>query len=288
MTTPLNPSIAHLASGDIAYSVSGTGPAVLLLHGFPQTQAMWAQVVPALAENFTVVTADLRGYGQSHKPSGVENYSFRAMGADQFDLMTHLGFEEFHLVGHDRGGRTAHRMALDVPQRVKTLTVMDIVPTQTVLTDLTHQVARAYYHWFFLSQPHPLPERMIAADPNAFFESCLVGWGATKITDFDPAQVAAYRAAWNDPECVRAMCDDYRAAIDYDLDLDKSNLKRKIACPSLVMFGRDGVMAREFDIADTWSSKLADMRVAPMDGGHFFVDQYPTETAKVLMDFLSL
>ncbi|MGJ8615555.1 MAG: alpha/beta fold hydrolase, partial [Sulfitobacter sp.] len=142
----------------IAYARGGSGPPVLLLHGFPQTHMMWHAVAPMLAEHFTIVAPDLRGYGASSKPHGTENYSFRAMASDPLALMRHLGFEHFHLVGHDRGGRTAHRMALDAPDAVLSLTVMDIVPTHLLLNDLSRQVAQAYYHWFFLAQPSPFPE----------------------------------------------------------------------------------------------------------------------------------
>ena len=175
----------------IAYERGGAGPPVLLLHGFPQTRAMWAEVAPRLAERFTVIAADLRGYGESGKPEGMERYSFRAMAADMTALMSDLGYDSFHLVGHDRGARVSHRMALDAPERLRSLTVMDIVPTHLLLDDLSKEVARAYYHWFFLSQPYPFPETMIAADPNAYYESCLLGWGGAALSDF--AKLDAYR-----------------------------------------------------------------------------------------------
>ncbi|WP_315898801.1 alpha/beta hydrolase [Tateyamaria omphalii] len=142
----------------IAYDIAGEGTPVLLLHGFPQTRAMWHAIAPRLAQNFTVVTADLRGYGASTKPPRMEDMSFRHMAADQRALMAHLGFDTFHLVGHDRGGRTAHRMSLDSPDAIRSLTLMDIVPTHLLLSEVTQQVARAYYHWFFLAQPEPFPK----------------------------------------------------------------------------------------------------------------------------------
>ncbi|AUC53996.1 alpha/beta hydrolase [Sagittula sp. P11] len=278
------PGRADLDGIEIAYERGGRGPAVLLLHGFPQTRAMWAEVAPRLAERFTVVAADLRGYGESGKPEGVEAYSFRAMAGDMTALMTRLGYEAFHLVGHDRGARTAHRLALDAPGCLLSLTLMDIVPTHLLLSRLTHPVARAYYHWFFLSQPHPLPENMIAADPDAYYESCLLGWGGAQLSDFP--KLEAYRAAWADPECRRAMCDDYRAAIDVDFALDEADIDRRIEVPSLVLYGADGAMARAYDVPATWADRLADMRAGTVPGGHFFIDQSPEETTRALLEFL--
>ena len=162
-----------LPTGRIHYRMGGAGDAVLLLHGFPQTHAMWGYIAPLLAQGYRVICPDLRGYGASHKPLDVADYSFREMERDPIALMDHLGIDRFHVVGHDRGGRTAHRMALDIPQRIKSITVMDIVPTHLLLADLTADVARAYYHWFFLAQPAPLPETMIGADPVVYYKSCL-------------------------------------------------------------------------------------------------------------------
>ncbi|WP_425073282.1 alpha/beta fold hydrolase [Sagittula sp. S175] len=275
----------RLENIDIAFETGGSGPPVLLLHGFPQTRAMWAEVAPRLAERFTVVAADLRGYGASGKPEGMENYSFRAMAADMVALMRHLGHARFHLVGHDRGARTAHRLALDAPEVVQTLSLMDIVPTHLLLDQLTTPVARAYYHWFFLSQPHPFPEDMISADPDGYYESCLLGWGGAQLSDFP--QLDAYRRAWRDPDCRRAMCDDYRAAIDVDFALDAADLDRRVDCPSLVLYGADGAMARAYDVPATWADRLADMRSQAIPGGHFFVDQSPEATARALRDFLA-
>lgn len=276
----------------IAYAVSGTGPPVLLLHGFPQTRAMWGPIARQLAGRHTVVRADLRGYGASGKP-GLEApddcalYSFRAMGQDQLALMAALGFARFHLVGHDRGARVAHRMALDAPERVASLTLMDIVPTHLLLTELRHEVARSYFHWFFLAQPHPFPERLIAADPDYFFESCLLGWGGAQLADFAPAHLDAYRAAWRDGQVIFGMCQDYRAALTHDLEADAQDLGRQVACPSLVLYGAQGAMARQFDVPATWASRLAQMQAQAIPGGHFFPDTASDETAQVLAAFLT-
>lgn len=270
----------------VACSTGGSGPPVLLLHGFPQTRAMWARVAPRLAGRFTTVTADLRGYGGSSKPSGMEHYTFREMGRDMFALMSRLGHERFHLVGHDRGARVAHRMALDGESRLMSLTLMDIVPTLHLLAQLDRKVAASYYHWFFLAQPAPLPERMILADSDHFFESCLLGWGGARLADFDPGLLAAYRAAWRDPATVGAMCDDYRAALRLDFDLDAADLGRVVDVPSLVLHGADGAMAKAYDVPATWAPRLADMRHAAIPGGHFFIDTAPDATAAALLDFL--
>ena len=270
----------------IAYDVEGSGPPVLLLHGFPQTRTMWHGIAPSLAERFTVITADLRGYGDSSKPAAMEDMSFRAMARDQVALMRHLGFEQFHLVGHDRGGRTAHRLALDNSGVVKSLTLMDIVPTHLLLDDLNQRVARAYYHWFFLAQPSPFPETLIGHDPDAYFESCLAGWGGG-MDGFAPSALEAYRKSWRDPACIKAMCDDYRAAIDVDFALDARDLDRQIDVPALVLYGADGVMGQAYDVPATWQNRLSNMQSAGLPGGHFFPDTNPEETVRALLQFLS-
>lgn len=273
---------------EIAYSAGGEGKPLLLLHGFPQTRALWAKVVPLLAQGRRVIAADLRGYGASSKPEGVAAYSFREMGADMLALMQALGHDRFDLAGHDRGGRTAHRMALDAPERIRRIALLDIIPTRMLLSELTHDVARAYYHWFFLSQPAPLPERMIGADPDLFFESCLAGWGAARLEDFDPEQLAQYRAAWRQPQAIAGMCNDYRAAIDLDLALDTADLKRRLGMPCLVMWGENGAMGKRFDVAASWAQRFTGVRAAPVPGGHFFVDTAPEATARALDAFFAI
>jgi len=268
---PDTSTIANVNGQSIAYGMTGNGPALLLLHGFPQTRAMWRNVVPLLAEHFTVVTADLRGYGESSKPQGVAAYSFRHMAADQRALMAYLGIDQFHLVGLDRGGRTAHRLALDSPDAVLSLTVIDIIPTHLLLNNPTKEVAKAYYHWFFLAQPNPLPETMIGHDPDYYYEGCLTGWGASKIGDFDPIALADYRKSWRLAETIQAMCNDYRAAIEYDFALDAADLNRRVTCPSLVMYGEHGVMAKLYDIPATWADRFSAMQSQAIPGGHFFV-----------------
>lgn len=274
---------------DIACVIGGSGPPVLMLHGFPQSRAMWARVAPLLADDFTLVCADLRGYGDSTKPICLpdrSNYAFRAMAADQLGLMCALGFERFHVVGHDRGGRAGHRMALDHPQAVQTLALLDIVPTYTMFTDTNREVAGAYWHWYFLSQPWPFPERMILHDPDYFYETCLVGWGASRLADFDGEMIDEYRRAWRNPAMVHGSCSDYRAAATIDLKHDEADLDRRVVCPTLVFYGSDGVMARLFDIPAEWRKRCIDVTAAALPGGHFFVDQFPDATAQILREFL--
>jgi haloacetate dehalogenase len=274
---------------DIACVVGGSGPPVLLLHGFPENMAMWTRVAPQLAGQFTVVCADLRGYGDSAKPRCLpdrSNYSFRAMAADQLGLMRRLGFERFHLVGHDRGGRTGHRLALDRPDAVLSLTVMDIVPTYAMFMDTSREVAGSYWHWYFLSQPEPFPERIIGNDPDFFYETCLVGWGATNISNFDREMIAEYRRAWRDPGMIHGSCSDYRAAASIDLDHDAADIDKRVQCPTLAFYGAAGQMARLFDIPAEWRKRCADLSTSSLPGGHFFVDQFPNDVAQTLTDFL--
>lgn len=270
---------------DIFCRVGGQGDPVLLLHGFPQTHVMWAEIAGFLAQSFTVVCADLRGYGASSKPLGVENYSFREMGKDQIALMQSLGFDSFHLVGHDRGGRVAHRMALDVPANIKSLTLMDIVPTHLLLDQINKEVARAYYHWLFLAQPYPFPETLISSDPDYFYESCLLGWGSANLSDFPIEHLTEYRKSWQNAETVRAMCDDYRAAIDFDFKFDELDLNRSHDVPSLIMWGQDGAMDRAYNMSTVWKGRLANLQAKAMPGGHFFPELSPQKTAEVLNSF---
>ena len=275
---------------EIAFVAAGDGPPVLMLHGFPQTHAMWARIAPAIAAaGYLVVCADLRGYGNSSKPKRLpdnSNYSFRAFALDQVRLMRALGHERFHVVGHDRGGRTAHRMALDHPGVVRSVAVLDIVPTYAMFTETNRQVASAYWHWYFLSQPEPLPERLIGADPDFFYETCLAGLGATGLKSFDPAQLEAYRAAWRDPAMIHGSCSDYRGAATIDLDHDAVDLDRKVEAPLIALYGADGLMAKLFDIPAEWRRRATNVRGASLPGGHFFPDALPDETAEVLIGFL--
>ena len=280
-------AFADVNGVDIFYRRMGKGEPILLLHGFPQTHAMWADIARELAENFTVVCSDLRGYGASSKPKGVQNYSFREMGNDQLRLMSALNFKDFHLVGHDRGGRIAHRIALDAPDRVKSITLMDIVPTYLLLKDLKKTVAYDYYHWFLLSQPSPLPERLIATDPDYFYETFLTNWGSTNLSMYSWDKLQAYRTAWRNPECIRAMCDDYRAAIHFDFGIDAVDLERRVTAPALIMWGTHGAMAKSYCMETIWHDRLTEYRAAAVEGGHFFPDTDPQKTYEALIEFFS-
>jgi len=274
---------------DIACVIGGTGPPVLMLHGFPQNLSMWAKVAPILASHFTIVCADLRGYGDSAKPACLpdrSNYAFRAFASDQVGVMRYFGFDRFHVVGHDRGGRTGHRMALDHCAQVMTLTVMDIVPTHAMFMNTNRFIAGSYWHWYFLSQPAPFPERIIGHDPDFFFETCLLGWGAAALADFDDDMLAEYRRTWRDPGMIHGACSDYRAAATIDLAHDCGDLSRRVLCPTLVFHGRNGAMAKYFDIPAEWRRRCAHVTEASVPGGHFFVDQFPLETARELLRFL--
>ena len=280
-----------VAGQEIAFWEGGSGPAVLLLHGFPQTRALWARIAPALvAGGYRVVAADLRGYGDSGQPDWAADggsHSFRAMAGDMAGLMAALGVDRFHLVGHDRGARVAHRLALDHPARVASVTLMDILPTRQLLENFDLALGRAYWHWTFLAQPEPFPERMIAGDPDTFFQTCLLGWGAARLEDFDAAQLAAYRAAWRRAEVIAGMCRDYRAALTADLADDRADAGAVIKSPALVLWGRDGAMGRMYDVAAAWAPHCTTMETGALPGGHFFPDERPAEVAARLLAFLS-
>lgn len=270
---------------EIAWSEGGDGPPLLLLHGFPQTRALWAEIAPELARTHHVICPDLRGYGESGKPRDVAAYSFREMAQDQIALMAHLGHGRFAVAGHDRGGRVAHRLALDCSEAVQRLAVMDIVPTHTLLNPLRRDVAQAYYHWFFLAQPAPFPETMIGHDPDAYFTSCLLGWGAARLEDFAPAQMEAYRRAWRDTDVIRGMCNDYRATLAHDVEDDAADLDASVTCPSLVLYGADGAMGRMYDMKAAWAAKCTNATVVGLPGGHFFPDTHPKATLEALQAF---
>ena len=268
----------------------GEGPPVLLLHGYPQTHSMWHSVAPRLAENFTVVATDLRGYGDSSKPFGSEDhatYSKRAMAADQVQVMESLGFLSFAVVGHDRGGRVGHRMALDHPDRVTRLAVLDIVPTRHVYATVGRELATAYYHWFFFIQPYDLPETLIGADPGYYLRKKLGGWG-TKLDTFAPEALAEYERCFGDPATIHASCEDYRAAASIDLAHDDADRDegRKFTCPLLALWGDRGAMGRLYDVANVWREYARDVRGGPIDAGHFLAEERPEETARELANFL--
>ncbi|GHJ38957.1 hydrolase [Streptomyces sp. TS71-3] len=261
----------------------GSGPPLLLLHGFPQTHAMWHAVAPLLAEEFTVVATDLRGYGASGKPpsdAGHLPYAKRAMALDQVRVMAYLGYDRFAVAGHDRGARCAYRLALDHPARVSRLAVLDVVPTADALAGVDAAVARDLWRWFVLAQPAPLPETLIAADPEAF---C---FGAHARL-FAPEALAAYRGAVTDPATVHAMCEDYRAMFGPDAEHDAADRARgrRIGAPVLALWGRRSHTGRHHDVPAVWRRWADDVRGRALDCGHFLAEEAPRETAAELLAF---
>ncbi len=269
----------------------GGRPALLLLHGFPQTHAIWHKIAPALINHYRVVCPDLRGYGDSAKPAGDAdhaNYSKRTMAADIVALMRALGHERFRLVGHDRGGRVAHRLALDHPGRVTKLCVIDISPTLTMYDKTDFAFAQAYFHWFFLTQPAPVPETMLAADAPKFLRMFLGGWGGG-LSAYAPEALAEYQRCWAAPEGLHGSCEDYRASAGIDLAHDRASDAQgeRVQCPMLVLWGERGVVARLFAPIGDWSAKCsASITGKHLPAGHFIPEEVPTLLLAELAPFL--
>ena len=273
----------------------GSGRPLLLLHGFPQTHLMWHRVAPALAEEFTVVCADLRGYGASSKPASSEDhtpYAKRTMARDMVALMEALGFPRFAVAGHDRGGRVAYRMALDHRHRIERLAVLDIIPTGDALRRADMRLALGYWPWSLLAQPEPLPERLIAADPGAIVENALGAWGSDDAA-FPEALRGAYVEALRDPRAVHAICEEYRAAatLDFEHDMADRAASRRIACPVLVLWGKGGALDEWYGDAGgplaIWRAWAAEVTGRPITGGHFFPEQNAAETITELRSFFA-
>jgi haloacetate dehalogenase len=272
----------------IAGVVGGSGPPLLLLHGYPQSHLEWHHIAPRLAERFTVVATDLRGYGSSSvPPDGEEHlgYSKRAMARDQVEVMEKLGFDRFALVGHDRGGRVAHRLTLDYPDRVERVAVLDIVPTLHLYRNVTKEFATSYYHWFFLIQRAPVPETLYGSNADFVLRSTLFGG---LVGGAIPDEVyAEYLRAFSDSASLHAMCEDYRAGAGIDLVHDEADLDRRIYCPLLALWGASGAMARLYDVLAIWRERGTDVRGAAIPGGHWFPEANPEETFTALSEFLS-
>jgi haloacetate dehalogenase len=274
---------------------SGSGPGLLLLHGFPQTNVMWRSVAPLLADRFTVICPDLRGYGRSDCPASRSDhapYAKRAMANDMAAVMRALGFSRFAVAGHDRGGRVAYRLALDHPQCVQRLAVLDVLPIVDVWERADARLAQAFWPWSLLAQPAPLPERLIAAAPDAVIDSALGGWGSP--ADAFSAQVrAAYVEVLRDPAHVHAICEEYRAAatIDIDHDLEDRRAGRRIACPVLVLWSGRGPLQSWYAEAGgplaLWRAWADDVRGGPLDAGHFLAEEIPERTADELSRFFA-
>jgi haloacetate dehalogenase len=281
--------------GTVHAMAGGSGPPLLLLHGYPQSHLMWHAVAPLLAERHTVVASDLAGYGASSRPAPAPDHAphgKRAMALDQVEAMAALGFDRFAVAGHDRGGRVAYRMALDHPDRVERLATLDIVPTGEVWLRADRDFALGYWHWAFLAQPAPLPERLIGGSPQAFFDLHVragMGLGAEP-GRYPPEVMDAYRRTFDDPGRVEAMCEDYRAGASLDVVLDDADRDagRRIACPVLVLWATRGALPRFYDdVLEVWRPWAPDARGEALDATHFLAEDRPEETAARLLAFLS-
>ena len=276
-------------AGEVALRVrhGGSGPPLLLLHGYPETHMMWARVATGLADSFTVVCPDLRGYGGSTKPPSSDDHetsSKRAMARDAVNLMAELGFDRFAVAGHDRGGRVAYRLALDHPAAVAKVSILDIIPTGEVWARADKRFALGYWHWPFLAQPHPFPETLIGADPEFFFSG---RYGILR--SFDAEAQADYLAAAKLPSVIHAMCEDYRAGAGYDRLVDEADkaADKKIACPVQVLWGAKGALAAWYDTLAIWREWADDVQGQVLDCGHFIPEEKPEETLALLRGFFA-
>lgn len=270
--------------------VGGSGPPLLLLHGHPQTHAIWHRVAPRLAEHFTVVACDLRGYGESSKPQGAPdhaNYSKRAMAADMVAVMQSLGFATFRVLAHDRGARVAHRLALDHPQAIERMALLDIAPTLAMYEQTSDTFARAYWHWFFLIQPAPLPERLIEADPAAYVRD-VMGKRSAGLAPFDPRALAEYQRCLALPGAAHGICEDYRAAATIDLEHDRfdRDAGNRLALPLMVLWGEQGVVGRCFDPLAEWQRVAADVQGGALPCGHYIAEEAPDTLLERVLPFL--
>ena len=274
-------STQHASDGEIliSYQMGGSGPPLLLLHGFPQTKMIWHRVAPALAKHFTVIASDLRGYGASSKPPGLtdhSNYSKRAMANDQAQLMNALGFSHYGVLGHDRGGRVAHRLALDYGKQVNKLMVLDISPTLAMYEQTSMQFASSYWHWFFLIQKAPIPETMIGANTE-FFMKQFMGGRHAGLSIFAPECWQEYVLAMSDPACLHAMCEDYRAAASIDLEHDRQSIAQKqlLEMPMRVLWGEFGQVNACFKPLEDWQKLGTDVSGQTLQSGHYIPEEIP-------------
>jgi haloacetate dehalogenase len=278
-------STIDAGEAEIRVRSGGSGPPLLLLHGYPQTHVMWHLVAPRLAEDFTVVATDLRGYGDSSGPPTTpdhEPYSKRAMARDQVTVMERLGFADFLVVGHDRGARCAYRMALDHPERVRRLALLDIVPTSEAYRRTDMKFALGAWHWFLLPQPYDLPERFLGADPEGFYFR-------PRRELFAPEALEEYLRCLRDPDTIHAICEDYRAGATIDFDLDETDRGgRGIECPLLVLWGKRGPLGNGYDVLGIWREWAGDVRGRALDCGHHLPEEAPDDTYRELSEFLAV
>ena len=269
--------------------VGGAGPPVLLLHGYPQTHLIWHEVAPTLAAEHTVVLTDLRGYGDSGKPHPVTDgvYAKRAMAADQLAVMRALGFERFAVVGHDRGARVGHRLALDAPDAVRALAVLDIVPTRHIYAHADKEFGLGYYHWFFLAAPNGIPERLLAAEPEFWVRARMNARHAGGRHP-DEAAVREYVRCFADPAAIAASCADYRAAAGVDLEHDEADAVagNRVRCPLLALWGASSFVGRSYDVLDVWRQYADQVAGHPVASDHYVPEEAPDDVLAALRPFL--
>jgi haloacetate dehalogenase len=271
----------------INFVTAGNGPGLLLLHGYPQSHIEWRKIAPQLTQKFTVVASDLRGYGDSSKPSDGENhfgYSKRAMAQDQVEVMASLGFQKFSVVGHDRGGRVAHRMAVDHPDRITKVAALDIVPTYKLFHNVTKEWATSSFHWFFLIQKSPFPETVIGNSADYWLKSRFERLPPDAL---NKDAFAEYLRCFRDPAMIHATCEDYRAGASIDLDHDAADLDHKVSCPLLALWGEHGDMHRLYNVLDTWKERASIVSGKPVPSGHFIAEEIPDVLLAELNKFLS-
>lgn len=273
--------------GTFTVRVGGAGPAVLCLHGYPQTHAIFYKLAPLLQDKVTLILADLRGYGEAPKPPTDDAhtpYAKKQMAGDMIQIMDALGYETFAVVGHDRGGRVAHRMARDYSERITHLSVLDIAPTLHMYDATDMAFATAYYHWFYLIQPAPLPETMIGADPEFYLRSKMGMWSRSKGWLSEDA-FAHYLAAFAQPETIHASCEDYRAAATIDLAHDRADRDKKLPMPVQALWGEAGFVGQTYDVIAAWQDVAETVTGHSVPGGHYLPEEAPTQTADALLSF---
>ena len=271
---------------NINYKIGGKGEPLLLLHGYPQSHVLWRKIAPLFAENYTVICSDLRGYGDSDKPQSDKKhltYSKKTMGLDQNELMKKLGFKEYFLVGHDRGGRVAHRMAIDFKENIKKISVLDIVPTSHVFKNTNAILAKRYYHWFFLIQSYPLPETMIGNDPEYYIRSKLQMWGANN--EYLTEEIIQEYLRCFTTETIQASCEDYRAGASIDLVHHEEDFDKKISCPLQVLWGSKAFIEELYDPIKVWKEWALNVEGQSIDCGHFLPEESPVETYNAIINF---